>query len=77
MNQVVVLANGKPDVRTVEIGNTDGTNTAILSGISEGDEVVVAGFDQLGLEQFSSRGQVPRFFQRSPLGTPTGGGRGR
>ncbi|NLO74272.1 MAG: HlyD family efflux transporter periplasmic adaptor subunit [candidate division WS1 bacterium] len=75
VNQVVVLANGKPDVRTVEIGNTDGTNTAILSGISEGDEVVVAGFDQLGLEQFSSRGQV--LFLRSPLGTPTGGGRGR
>ena len=48
---------------------TDGTNTVIVSGIKDGDTVVVSGFDKLGLAQFSSSAKLPGFLTRGPLGT--------
>jgi multidrug efflux pump subunit AcrA (membrane-fusion protein) len=57
----------------VTTGDTDGTNTVILSGLKEGDTVVLAGFEKLGLPQFASTGKLPGFLTRGPLGT--GGGR--
>jgi RND family efflux transporter MFP subunit len=69
VNQVVVLANGKGEVRTVTIGATDGKNTEIQDGLKEGEVVVLAGFDKLGLADFSSTGKLPGFMNRSALGT--------
>lgn len=66
--QAVVLRGGKPEVRTLEIGMTDGDNTEIVSGLQEGEEVVVAGWDKLGLEDFAST-RRPGFMNRTPFGT--------
>jgi len=74
---VVVLKNGKPDVREVKTGLSDGESTEVLSGLQEGDTVVLAGFEALGVEGFSSAAEVPRFLQRTPFGgggPPRGGG---
>jgi RND family efflux transporter MFP subunit len=38
---VRVLVNGKPETRTVQVGASDPTRTQILSGINEGDLVIV------------------------------------
>ena len=80
VNQVVVLTGGnKGEVRTVTIGATDGTNTEIQDGLKEGEQVVLAGFDKLGLASFSSAGRLPGFMTKGALGTtnsPTAGGRG-
>ena len=35
-------ANGQPETKTVQVGLTDGAQTEILSGLSEGDTVIVA-----------------------------------
>ncbi len=75
---VVVLKNGQPEIRPVTTGDTDGTNTVILKGVEEGEKVVLAGFEKLGLEQFASTGRLPGFLTRGPLGTgggAPGGGR--
>lgn len=75
---VVVLKNGQPEIRPVTTGDTDGTNTVILKGVEEGEKVVLAGFEKLGLEQFSSAGRLPGLLTRGPLGTggsATSGGR--
>ena len=37
-----VLVNGQPQTRAVTVGATDATRTQILSGISDGDQVVIA-----------------------------------
>ncbi len=37
---VQVLANGVPEKKTVVVGIADDTNTEIINGINEGDEVV-------------------------------------
>ncbi len=68
-NQVAVLKDGKAEVRSVEIGASDGTSTEIVKGLQEGEEVVLAGFAQLGLEDFASLGRLPGFLNRGPLGT--------
>jgi multidrug efflux pump subunit AcrA (membrane-fusion protein) len=73
INQVVTYNNGVAEVHDVTVGGSDGTNTAILSGLKDGDTVVLAGFDQLGLSQFSSGAKLPGFLTRGPLGTGSGG----
>jgi HlyD family secretion protein len=69
--QAAVLGkSGKAEVRTLKTGLTDSDNTEILEGLQEGDDVVVAGFDKLGIEGFSSQAQLPGFFNnRTPFGT--------
>lgn len=37
-----VLVNGKPETRAITVGATDANRTQILSGVSEGDQVVIA-----------------------------------
>ena len=79
ISQAVVLKADKGEVRTVKIGVSDGKNTEILEGLQEGETVVLAGFDKLGLADFSSAGRLPGFMNRSALGTTsnsTSGGRG-
>ena len=73
--QAVVLKDGQGEARDITMGMTDGTNTEVTSGLQEGEQVVLAGFDQLGLEEFSSSGRLPGFLRRGPLGTGGGGGR--
>jgi uracil-DNA glycosylase len=58
---VWVLRNNKPQPVQVEIGVADNTNTLLLSGLDEGDEVIVGGGPPAEDDQ-----------QRSPFG----GGRG-
>lgn len=69
--QAVVLdKNGKPEVRTLKVGLSDSDNTEILEGLQEGEDVVVAGFDKLGIQGFSSQAELPGFFRnRTPFGT--------
>ena len=75
--QAVVMKNGQPEVRTVETGLTDGSYTEITSGLTEGDSVVLAGFDKLGIQGFGSAAGVPGFLtNRTPFGTSAGGGKG-
>lgn len=76
VTQVVVLKDGKGEVRDVKTGMTDGTNTEITEGLQEGEKVVLAGFMELGLEEFASTGRLPGFFSRGPLGTGGGNQRG-
>jgi HlyD family secretion protein len=74
--QVVVLKDGKPEVRTVEAGLASEGQTEIISGLSEGETVVLAGFEKLGLQEFRSAAQLPRFGPFGPMGgPPRGGGR--
>ncbi len=71
-SEVVVLKDGKPEVREVKTGLTDSDNTEILSGLQSGDTLVVAGFDKLGIKGFSSAAEVPGFLTRTPFGTSSG-----
>jgi multidrug efflux system membrane fusion protein len=43
----LVNSNGTVSVRKVTLGPSDGTNTAILSGLTVGEEVVIDGTDRL------------------------------
>ena len=70
------MKDGKPEVRTVETGLTDGSFTEVTSGLSEGDSVVLAGFDKLGIQGFGSAAGVPGFLSRTPFGTGGGGANG-
>ncbi len=81
--QVVVLTGEKGEVRDIQAGLSDDAMTEIVSGLREGEKVVLAGFDKLGIEGFSSAAEVPGFMRRSPLGMGGGatkgpkGGRGK
>jgi RND family efflux transporter MFP subunit len=69
-SQVVVLKGpNQGEVRSVTVGVTDGKNTEIQDGLKEGEQVVLAGFDKLGLADFSSAAKLPGFMNRSALGT--------
>ena len=61
---VEVLVNGKPEKREVTIGIKDDVDTEIVSGLNEGDEIIVGR---------SSVGQMPNM----PMGGPMGGQRRR
>jgi RND family efflux transporter MFP subunit len=75
--QVVVLKGGQGEVTPVKTGIADEDSTEILEGVEEGDELVLAGFEQLGIEGFSSAAEVPGFMRQSPFGgPPTGGPKG-
>ena len=71
--QVVVLKDGKADVRSVKTGVADQDSTEIIEGLEEGEQLVLAGFEQLGLQGFSSAAEVPGFMRQSPFGGPAGG----
>jgi multidrug efflux system membrane fusion protein len=43
----LVNANNTVSVRKIKLGPSDGTNTAILSGLAAGDTVVIDGTDRL------------------------------
>ena len=73
--QVVVLSGEKGEVRDITVGRTDGTSTEVVKGLKDDDTVVLAGFQQLGIEGFSSAAGMPRFMSnRTPFGTASGGG---
>jgi multidrug efflux system membrane fusion protein len=63
----LVNANDTVSVRKVTLGPSDGTNTAILSGLSLGDSVVVDGTDRL------SDGAKISVAKTAPPGTPSSG----
>lgn len=69
--QAAVLGkDGKAEVRTLKVGLTDSDNTEILEGLKDGEDVVVAGFEKLGIEGFSSQAELPGFLRnRTPFGT--------
>jgi RND family efflux transporter MFP subunit len=75
-SQVVVLKEGKADVRPVKTGVSDEDSTEIVSGIQDGEKVVLAGFEQLGLQGFGSAAELPGFLRRaSPFGPGAGAGK--
>jgi multidrug efflux pump subunit AcrA (membrane-fusion protein) len=41
-NAVMVMRNGAPTRVPIQTGNTDGTNTVVLSGLQPGDTVVTS-----------------------------------
>jgi HlyD family secretion protein len=74
--QIVVLNGDKAEVRTIKIGLTDGEKTEVTEGLNEGEKVVLAGFEKLGVEGFTSAAALPGFAKNgSPFG-PMGGGKG-
>jgi hypothetical protein len=71
--QVVVMRNGQASAVAVETGLEDEDSVEIRSGLQDGDEVVLSGFDKLGLQQFSSAAELPGFMKNSsPFGPGTG-----
>ena len=46
-NRVFVVRGGKSTARAVELGISDGENTAVLSGIAVGDTVATVGANNL------------------------------
>ncbi len=72
--QVVVFANGRGTVRDIKTGMSDSSNTEVLDGLKPGEKVVVAGFDKLGIEGFSSQATLPGFLKNtSPFGPSSAG----
>ena len=63
-------ANGKPAEREVTLGLNDGKRVEVLSGLDEGETVLVA---QLVMKERSKQGTNPL----SPMGKPRTGGGGR
>ena len=77
-SRVLMMNNGLPEVRNITIGRTDGSFTEVLSGLKDGDTVVLAGFAELGFPEMSSSAGAPRFLtNRTPFGTASGGGAGK
>lgn len=77
--RVVVMKDGKGELRTIQTGRTDGTYTEVTKGLSDSDTVVLAGFEQLGFPDFASGARLPGFMRnRTPFGTAgtKGGGGG-
>lgn len=67
---VWVLVNGKPEMRQVRTGATDGSYTEILSGLKEGDQVITGGGPR------APNAQAQRQGQRMAGGMGGGPGRG-
>jgi RND family efflux transporter MFP subunit len=72
-SQVAVLKEGKGEVRQVKTGVADAEQTEVVSGLQEGENVVLAGWDKLGVQGFGSAAGVPGFLTRGPLGGQGGG----
>jgi multidrug efflux system membrane fusion protein len=70
----LVNANNTVSVRTVTLGASDGQNTAILSGLTAGDTVVVDGTDRLsdGAQISISTGAGPATGTQQVPATPPG-----
>lgn len=72
-SKVVVMVDGKAEQREITTGRTDGSFTEVLSGLKDGDTVVLAGFAQLGFPEFASAAGPPPWMQnRTPFGTASG-----
>jgi RND family efflux transporter MFP subunit len=80
VTQVVVLTGDQAVVQDITTGRSEGNATEVLTGLKEGDNLVVSGFEKLGIEGFSSTAGVPGFMNRTPFGpagaTKGGGGGG-
>jgi hypothetical protein len=75
VTQVVTLENGKAELKQITTGRTDGSFTEVISGLKEGDTVVLAGFEQLGIKGLASGAGAPSFLSnRTPFGTSSGRG---
>ncbi len=72
-SQVAVVKEGKGEVRQVKTGVSDGQQTEVASGLQEGETIVLAGWDKLGIPGFGSAAGVPGFLTRGPLGGQGGG----
>jgi multidrug efflux system membrane fusion protein len=70
----VVDAQSKVHLKTVQTGVTNATVTDIVSGISEGDRIVIDGTDRL-VENIAVRVRRPGEMENTPASG--GGGRGR
>ena len=57
---VRVLVNGQPESRNVQTGMTDGVNTEIISGVKEGEEVIIGRADP----SKKGSGEMPRRMMR-------------
>ncbi len=77
----VLGANGQPEPRLVQIGLGDWDNTQVVSGLEEGETLVIVGAAQLQAQQQAFLEQMrSRMGGSSPFGgggAPRGGGRGR
>lgn len=71
---VWVLANGRPQQRSVRTGGTDGTYTEILSGLREGDQVITGGGPRPKAPSAAAQQQAQRRVGGG-LGGGLGGGR--
>lgn len=67
--KVVTLTNGNAELKEITTGRTDGNFTEVLSGLNEGDTVVLSGFAQLGFPELASGGMPGFFGNRTPFGT--------
>ncbi|MFA4835198.1 MAG: HlyD family efflux transporter periplasmic adaptor subunit, partial [Dehalococcoidia bacterium] len=68
----VVIAEGKTEQRVVQTGATNGTQTEIVSGLTEGEKVVIA--TTIATTSSQNSGMFRMF---GPGGPPPGGGGGR
>lgn len=76
--KVVLMRNGVAEAVPVQTGLEDEDNIEIKEGVQDGDEVVLAGFEKLGLEGFSSTAELPGFLKNSsPFGPGTGNNKGK
>jgi len=73
----VLGADSIPEPRLVQIGLGDWDNTQVVSGIDEGETLVIVGAAQLQAQQDAFLAQMrSRMSGGSPFGGGTGGGRG-
>ncbi|MGE5405260.1 MAG: efflux RND transporter periplasmic adaptor subunit [Candidatus Saccharibacteria bacterium] len=73
--RVIVLENNQPIVTQVQVGLSDGQNTEVISGLSEGDKVVV-GTNDSSASSTSSGGNGNSGSQRQGNQRQLNGGRG-
>ncbi|MDD4801585.1 MAG: efflux RND transporter periplasmic adaptor subunit [Syntrophomonas sp.] len=69
LKQVVILQDGKPVLKQIAVGLSDGQNTEVIEGLDPGDKVVVG---TSGIAQNNSSGQQNSSQQRAP--GPVSGG---
>jgi HlyD family secretion protein len=70
----ILSADSIPEPRLVQIGLNDWDRTQIVSGVEEGETLVVVGAAQLMAQQTEF---LNRMRERMGGGSPFGGGRGR
>jgi HlyD family secretion protein len=68
VQRVVVLQDGKPVVKQITVGLSDGQNTEVIEGLNPGDQVVVGTNTAAQTTTGNSSGQQTGGQQRSPAG---------